>query len=142
MSRRSLVLAILVALVLVFLFAILVSGAPASSCYSVRDYDKRLACLTEERRGPTAARRSATPTIASGVASARASARRSIDSPSIRGASVTKAEYEETIARLLRDHPGLRREEAAAMLAIWTAPAIPSPRPSTSRAWRAATTPG
>jgi hypothetical protein len=37
---------------LLFAFMLAVTGARASSCYSVRDYDKRLACLAEERRDP------------------------------------------------------------------------------------------
>jgi hypothetical protein len=37
---------------LLFAFMPFVTGARASSCYSVRDYDKRQACLAEERRDP------------------------------------------------------------------------------------------
>jgi hypothetical protein len=38
----------------VLLLVLLASPAPAvaSACYAVRDYDKRLACLAEERRQP------------------------------------------------------------------------------------------
>ena len=48
--RYWLVLAAMVALL--FVFMLVVTGARASSCYSIRDMDKRLACLAEERRDP------------------------------------------------------------------------------------------
>jgi hypothetical protein len=37
---------------LLFAFMLVATGARASSCYSIRDMDKRLACLAEERRSP------------------------------------------------------------------------------------------
>jgi hypothetical protein len=43
----------LLLLAVAFLFTLfVVTGARASACYSIRDMDKRLACLAEERRDP------------------------------------------------------------------------------------------
>jgi hypothetical protein len=50
--RRYWLIVLATGVALLFLFMLAVTGARASSCYSIKDMDKRLACLAEGRRDP------------------------------------------------------------------------------------------
>jgi hypothetical protein len=52
LPRRYWLLVLATGIALLFLLMLTVTGARASSCYSIGDDDKRLACLAEERRDP------------------------------------------------------------------------------------------
>jgi hypothetical protein len=50
LPRRCWLIVLAAGIALLFAFMLVVTGARASACYSVRDMDKRLACLAEERQ--------------------------------------------------------------------------------------------
>jgi hypothetical protein len=52
LSRRYWLIVLATGVALLFLFMLTVTGASASACNSIKDMDKRLACLAEERRDP------------------------------------------------------------------------------------------